>query len=116
MSALDGSIIFKTPDKEVLRFSGDGTILVEGRPVECDEQVLLALKTIFDFAPGKAQPVLGINGGDVTIQSGVGFSNGVVEARGGDVVLTHHGFKDRWVYFNEKGLPTDKLPQGARRP
>ena len=44
MSIYDGDIILKSPDHEFLRFKGDGTILVEGRPVVCDEQLVGAFR------------------------------------------------------------------------
>jgi hypothetical protein len=42
----DGSddIVLRSPDKEVLRLRKDGTFLVNGRPVEQDDQVVLALR------------------------------------------------------------------------
>jgi hypothetical protein len=88
----DGDIVFKSPTKEFLRFKGDGSILVEGRPAAKDEQVVDAFKTWLktssvSYKGQPSQPVImGEQPSDTTFQSGKGVSP---YAKGGNVVF--HG-------------------------
>jgi len=88
MNKHDGDIVFRSPTKEFLRFKGDGSILVEGRPVECDEQLVASFRSWLATAtltrPDGAKEKAGLADGDTTFQSGTGMKPG---AEGGNVIL-----------------------------
>ena len=78
MSAIDGDIIFKTPDEEILRLKGDGSILVRGKIITNDSSVIDGLKEFLGMCNIKGAT----GGGNLTVASGKGLSN---TAKGGDV-------------------------------
>jgi hypothetical protein len=79
MSVINGDIIFKTPDQEMMRFTGDGQILVKGHPITSDKQVVEAFKRWL----GKTGHLIESPISDLTFASGVGRDT----AKGGDLIL-----------------------------
>ena len=80
MGQWDGDIIFRSPDKEFLRFKGDGTILVEGRESQLDGLVVMAFRhwlqsSLVRSPDGKSGNFCPPNG-PLTFQSGHGVGPG----------------------------------------
>lgn len=94
MNKWDGDIIFKTPTREHLRIKGDGSILVNGKVVERDKELVDGFRAWFrntrvtlpDGSKGHVDPEANGGIGDYTLQSGVGVS---AQGPGGDVVMEY---------------------------